>query len=151
MKHNQHQIHEFQSYCKKLTVDRIVIGKLQIHPKYKYSWLPDDPQYRYENYFESAKSSGQGFCPRLYFNMTINWDGQVSPCCLTYGNINNIGDAKSSLLKSVWNNELFQSSRRAVQEPACSDRQPATICGMCKNNLGSLHVPHYRNTFALSM
>jgi len=146
MRHNEHEITDFQNFCHERSISLCRLGRLQINPNIALDWLPKNPDLRYNNYLEADSPSAD--CPRLYFNMTLRWDGGVPPCCLAYGRINDIGNARQDCLADIWNNEMFQSARGAFAGQTNSHR---TLCHLCRNNLGSHNAPHYQDTFAVTL
>lgn len=50
-------------------------------------------------------------CLRLWFTLTILWDGRVSLCCVDYDGRYIMGDVKDSSIKSIWNSERYRSLR----------------------------------------
>lgn len=145
MRHNEHEIPAFRKYCDELGVDNCVVGRLQLNPNASLDWLPEDPELRYQNYLEDCPAPD---CTRVYYHLVINWDGSVPPCCLTYGHSANIGDATKDSLSEIWNNHSFRSIRSLFKG---EESETKTICNICRNQLGSKNVPHYLDTFAISL
>ena len=144
---NEKEVVEYRERMKELGVDEVNVSKLQISPSISKDWLPNNPELRYNNYLEDSMPAQS--CQRLYTSMTINWDGRISPCCLTYDKESDFAKSTSGLrLKEIWNNELFMAARQSFGKD--SDSSPHTICHDCKNCLGDSNLNHFRDTFAIA-
>lgn len=50
-------------------------------------------------------------CPQLFYQMLVNSDGRVSPCCADFSQEVNIGDIKDLSLKDIWESEYLRNMR----------------------------------------
>lgn len=145
---NELEVDEFRAYCADLGVDKCLVSRMKIDPTTSMDWLPKNSEYYYQNYVdESAYPENHG-CPRLYYMLTIDWNGDVLPCCVAYGGVNKVGRADVPNLMEVWNNEFFQSMRAVF---AGVERQPKTLCHYCRNRLGSPAIPRVKGTMQISL
>ena len=148
-----HQIDQYIKYADNLGVDFVLVEKIQIAPGLTSDWLPPSEFPQYTNYSSSASSSPSAVssaCQRLYTDMTINYDGRVSPCCLTYDHLSDFTRPSSPYfsLNDIWNNNLYRSARSSFSQKSKSEH---TICHDCQNKLGSSELTHYKDTFAISL
>lgn len=150
-RYNEHQIAASFELSKTLGADRHKLSKLQIDPSSSLDWLPLDQQYAYKNYSEDDSEESEAACSRLYTFMVINWNGNVASCCLTYDEKSDFGNCLSVSLDDVWNNENFKTARGIFSAAPNDPSSPRTICHLCRNQLGSKSLPHYRGTFALAL
>jgi MoaA/NifB/PqqE/SkfB family radical SAM enzyme len=146
-RHNEHQIESFRELSLELGVDEYVVGKLQVNPNEAMQWLPENKDYRYENYYTQAKSTEP--CYRLWSSLTVNWDGNVSACCLVDDKAADYGSIYREGLKNVWNNDFFVSSRAYFVEK--NQATLHTICHECGNQLNSKKLKRYKESFALML
>jgi len=51
-------------------------------------------------------------CLRLWYTLTVLWDGRVALCCVDYDGRYIMGDLKESNLKEIWNSDQYCSVRR---------------------------------------
>ncbi|ADD67256.1 Radical SAM domain protein [Denitrovibrio acetiphilus DSM 12809] len=54
----------------------------------------------------------QPICKTPWENITVNWDGTVSPCPLDYNEAHVVGDANTESLFDIWNGEKYQKFRQ---------------------------------------
>jgi hypothetical protein len=149
--YNEHQIAASFALSEEIGVDRHKLSKLQIDPSSSLDWLPRDRRHAYQNYFEGDGSGTLSPCSRLYTFMTVNWNGNVPACCLTYDERSDFGNCLSMSPGEVWNNENFQAARGVFAGNPDDLTSARTICHTCRNRLGSKLLPHYRGTFALAL
>jgi radical SAM protein with 4Fe4S-binding SPASM domain len=138
MKHNQHQMEDARRMAKEIGADRIRFTgaglpfKEMSNAKMARDWLSDMPQYR--------GYSPEGFAERgylydekcfyLYRAMTVNPQGEVSPCCAVYEQNADFGNLLKSGLDEVWNNEHYRASRALFSRKAAGT-ELQTICHRC--------------------
>jgi radical SAM protein with 4Fe4S-binding SPASM domain len=61
--------------------------------------------------------------------LLVNAEGTVAPCCLN-ADAPAFGDLTKEPLETIWNNELYVESRKAVADPEYSPKVP-TPCEGC--------------------
>lgn len=146
-KHNEHEITLARSMAEKLGVSfRIglmrtsmkdeVLKPHQEGIKKDLDWIPDNPQY---SAYDKAKLTTKKiikFCRKPWQEISINWNGEVFPCCAVYGDNFNFGDTNRDSIKDIWNNQKYRQARREII--GCK-QAASTICGICKSN-GFMHM-----------
>lgn len=144
--YNEHQIDEFREISKKLEVDEMELGNIQINPNTAKTWLPKNKEFVYETYLGEHKVTP---CHWPWTSLVINWDGGVSPCCIIddqnsdFGNIFDIG------LSKLWNNEYYTSARSEFSQT--KNITKFTICNMCKNDTHNPNLFRVGDTFSITM
>ncbi|MDY6833515.1 MAG: radical SAM protein [Chloroflexota bacterium] len=114
-KHNQHEIQAVPDFTRSLGVDGVCIkgasastdlqdrdNSLHLRPNCKEG----------KQYHEDTTGNGKP-CDLLWFTMTVNNDGGLSPCCLAYKEENDFANIFKSeyALRDIWNNIAFTSAR----------------------------------------
>jgi len=118
MKHNEHEIDAIRKMAKDIQVDNLELKTVQIYSKEDIEkFLPLNPRYRRykinSDNFE-LKAGIPNRCRRIWVNVVINWNGEMSVCCFdkdidyTLGNINDIS------LISLWKGNAFQKFRKQI-------------------------------------
>lgn len=51
-------------------------------------------------------------CLRLWYTLTVLWDGRVALCCVDYDGKYIMGDLKDTNIKEIWNSGSYRSARR---------------------------------------
>ena len=147
-KHNEAEIPGIKELAKKLGVDLYIrqgaLGGLGQSPpltkdrELAAKWLSPNKEFRKEyDYFSNSPSLKNGTCVYLWKAATINWDGSVFPCCWIYENEHKFGNIMEEAFKTIWNNELFRSSRSLFKPNKKSfsksqNNHKQTICYKCK-------------------
>lgn len=72
-------------------------------------------------------------CPEAFSKLAVNFDGQVSVCCVdwSYGTI--VGDLRNQSLADVWNGHLLRHFRLLHLR---GERQKIEVCADCKYLMG---------------
>ena len=120
--HNEHEVNKAEYMAKELGVDKIEFerGKIGI----------DCYATRNLNVINSNKLKRCGW---LWHNAVINWDGGVSPCCLTFYKKDDFGNVFKTGFKNIWNNTKFISSRDIFNRHNEKNADPnmRTVCHRC--------------------
>ena len=143
-RYNEHEI----NYSKKIAkdfADRLEFGtfrcdtaeELFMDSQHQFkdvrNWLPKNEKWSMYNYkTKSKKVIRQNFCPFLYSQSVINWDGSISPCCAVWYKKWDFGNIFESGFRDIWNNKYYRSSRKFIFRGQVSDTK--TICYICKKN-----------------
>ena len=86
--------------------------------------LPENQKNKKEYLFTGGLSP---VCKRLYYEMTINSTGSVSPCCAVYDEKEDFGNLLFDSLETLWNNKKYISSRDIFN----NKKETNTICYKC--------------------
>ncbi len=136
---NEGEVPKLEAVRKRLGVDRLVIGMLrsdmgkEIFTKDKdkvesmQKWLPKDEELSRYDYSSKERKLRKKFCHFLWFVSVVNWNGSVSPCCGSYFEKLDFGNAFDKGFKAVWNNEKYMAGRKAV----ASGKETGTVCDNC--------------------
>lgn len=147
MRHNEHQMNNFMNLCGKLGVDKCAFGKIQLNPNSALSWMPKNKKYKYETYFSPDARPKK--CHWPWSGIVINWDGNVSSCCIVDDIKADFGNIFPGGMQAIWNNESYISARAEF-----SDRNRITkntICNVCKNNTHSSRLKRFGESFSLML
>ncbi len=147
-KHNETEIPKIKSLAKDLGVDMTIRqgtlgGAGQSPPIMKDAklieqWLSQDEDYHKEyNYLNGKPYLKDEACYYLWKGITVNWDGSVFPCCWLYENKYSLGNILEQDFKTIWNNEMYVSSRSLFARRRSTFLKtrgslPETICYKCK-------------------
>lgn len=145
MKHNEHQIEEFKKLSKELGVDEMELGNIQINPNTAKEWLPDNPEYKYASYEGKGEIEP---CHWPWTGMVVNWNGDVSACCIVDDADSDFGNVFESGLEKVWNNEYYVSARSEFSKE--KNITKTTICNICKNDTHNPKLFRIGNTFSIT-
>ncbi|MBN2067467.1 MAG: SPASM domain-containing protein [Candidatus Diapherotrites archaeon] len=137
---NEHELPELQAVKERLGVDELVIGFLRSDMGKEIftpdrekveslkKWLPKNESLSRYDYKEKKRKLQKGFCHFLWFVSVVNWNGSVSPCCASYNEKLDFGNAFKEGFKTVWNNEKYVAARKAV---ASRKPESKTVCDNC--------------------
>lgn len=67
-------------------------------------------------------------CPNIFFTMTVNSDGTVSPCCVDWRRELLMGDAVQQSLPEIWSGRLWRTLQVINLK---GDRRLHPVCGKC--------------------
>jgi len=139
MRHNEHEISRVREMSREIGVDRLRVASAGL-PMGKVDdrslaeqWMPKNPNYwrlnplklKYQPYLLDQS------CFYLYRSITVNPNGEVSPCCTVYDERYSFGNLLADGLEGVWNNEAYQSARTVFAKKHGRDVQD-TICNTCR-------------------
>ena len=123
MKHNEHQIDDFQAFAEDLGVDYSKITKPTVRtmeqgrhlfPKNRELWSYDPVA------FDGGELVAKGVplpgetCETVWDTLAVNWDGVVTPCCWFMNGENPYGNVFELGLRGVWNSPRARAFRRRV-------------------------------------
>ena len=147
MKHNEHQIDDFKQLSKKLQVDEIEFGNIQLNPNTAADeWLPTDGNFVYETYLGKRIDTP---CHWPWTGMVINSDGGVSSCAIVDDNLSDFGNVFEEKISDIWNNESYISARTTWTKNA--RRTKTVICNICKNDTHNPNLLRVGDTFSLTL
>ena len=149
MNHNEHEIEDFKELSKQLNVDQFNVGKIQINPNLESSkrWLPKNEEHIYSSYLNKEKVVPDP-CHWPWSGMVINWDGNVSACCIVDDVEADFGNIFNTELKEVWNNNKYISSRSEFDDK--KEISEKTICNICKNDTHNAKLNRKGESFSIS-
>jgi len=147
MKHNEHQIDDFKQLSKKLQVDEMEFGNIQLNPNTASDeWLPTDGNFVYETYLGKRIDTP---CHWPWTGMVINSDGGVSSCAIVDDNLSDFGNVFEEKISDIWNNESYTSARTTWTKNA--RRSKTVICNICKNDTHNPNLLRVGDTFSLTL
>ena len=145
-KFNEHQLDDFKELSKKLEVDEMELGNIQLNPNTSAEkWLPKNKQYVYSTYLGERRTTP---CHWPWSGMVINWDGAVDACSIIDDPNASFGNIFESNIKSIWNNEYYISARSTWSKNPQTGK--FVICNMCKNDTHNPNLLRVGNTFSLT-
>ena len=89
-------------------------------PDYTSDIKQKDGTYRLKNKLSNS-------CWKMWHSCVITWDGKVVPCCFDKDAKHQLGDVTLEPLNTIWNNQSYQSFRKAI----LSSRSEIDICQNC--------------------
>jgi len=124
--HNEHEINKVEYMAKELGVDKIEFeqGKIDIGCQLSNINRVSPNNNKFKK------------CSWLWHNTVINWDGGVSPCCLTFYEKDDFGNIFENGFKNIWNNTKFINSRKIFSKKTnkIRDVNVETVCHRCVKN-----------------
>lgn len=140
MKHNEHEIPGLARVKEELGVNKLVKGSLRsdmgdeifTEDRKKVektaNFLPSDDKYSRYDYEKKERKLKKNYCHFLWFVSVINWNGSVAPCCSSYYEKFDFGNAFEEGFKKIWNNEKYVAARKAVAKKMPESK---TVCDNC--------------------
>ena len=80
--------------------------------------------------------------------MVINWDGNISACCIVDDVKADFGNIFNTDLKELWNNKKYISARSEFGDK--KEITEKTICNVCKNDTHNLKLNRKGESFSIS-
>lgn len=134
MRHNEHQVDEFQKWAKDVGVDAAnIIDPCARNMLEAHAYLPKDRRYWF--YDEEAFARGllkpkrvpDNECVWVWNSIQLNWDGSAVPCCRDPQGQFVLGNVFDSGLRSVFNGEAATAFRRDI----LARQGEVSICKLC--------------------
>jgi radical SAM protein with 4Fe4S-binding SPASM domain len=136
MKHNEHEVDEFQRRMIELGVDRASVvdpcvrtvdqGK-QFLTTNKVYWIYDEASFN--RGLLKPKDLPDNFCPWIYYSLAIHVNGDVVPCCRDPKGIEVMGNIFRESLDEIWNGPRYREFRARIQR----DQGGVGICRLCSS------------------
>lgn len=129
MKHNEHEIPKIKQLAKQLGVDKLSLKTLLIYKKDDIEkYLPTKKEYRrYIITQGNVKPKKRKKCYLPWLQMVINWNGDVSVCCVDE-NVNiKMGNINKQTAKEIWNGKKYRAFRKLLLK----DPSKIKICSTC--------------------
>ena len=139
-KFNEHELPQLEHVKRDLGIDELVLGGVRSDMGKEIftmdrekveslnKWLPENEDYSRYDYREKKRKLQKRWCHFLWFVSVINWNGSVSPCCSSYFEKLDFGNAFEKGFKPIWNNEKYAGARKAV---AAHKPESKTVCDNC--------------------
>ena len=132
VKPNEHQMNDIKVLGKELGVDEVRFKTAQLYDYVNGNKLmPTNEKYsRYKkksNGTYDIKNKMLNHCWKLWHSSVITWDGLVVPCCFDKDAKHELGDAKVTSFREVWQSPQYNNFRAAV----LSSRSEIDICTNC--------------------
>ena len=139
-KYNEHELPKLEGVKQQLGVDELAIGGIRSDMgkeiftpdeqkvESMQKWLPGNEQLSRYDYGKKQRKLQKRNCHFLWFVSVINWNGSVSPCCSSYYEKFDFGNAFGRGFKPIWNNEKYIAARKAV---ALHKAASGTVCDNC--------------------
>jgi len=134
MKHNEHQVDDFQEWARSLGVDLVnVIDPCVRTVEEGKKFLTKDKKYWY--YDEDAFDEGvlrpkvipHNECTWIWNSIQLNWNGDAVPCCRDPNGFHVLGNVFEQSLSEVWNGEKARAFRRKI----ANEQGKVDICRLC--------------------
>jgi radical SAM protein with 4Fe4S-binding SPASM domain len=104
-------------------------------------WIPEDknftlPQYRDIIENKSVKSEDYNGkkpmnCDWPWRMSVINWDGEVSTCCGSFEQADDMGNVFEHGFKKIWNSEKYRNARRSFKHKLTDEQSKDNPCANC--------------------
>lgn len=133
-KYSESEIPKFFNWAKTVGVDETMLIKLWVR-NYQQAkeFLPTDEKYWIysRNAFDKGelkiRSRPKGRCYHIWHSVTINWEGDILPCCVDANNRYGMGNILDDNLINIWNNKKYQDFRRKI----FADQLLSSLCRLC--------------------
>jgi len=134
MKHNEHEVDDFLKFAQEIGVDDAqVISPCVRTLEQGRQFLPQNDKY----WLYDRKAFNEGIlhptliphnhCEWLYYSTTIQWNGNVVPCCRDPQGEHIMGNIFEQDFYEIWNCEKFREFRRKIN----SDQANLKLCQLC--------------------
>jgi radical SAM protein with 4Fe4S-binding SPASM domain len=134
MKHNEHEVDDFLKFAREIGVDdahvdspcvRTLEQGRQFLPQNDKYWLYD--RRAFDRGILRPSPAPHNHCEWLYYSTTIQWNGDVVPCCRDARGDYIMGNILEQDFYEIWNGEKFREFRRKVN----SDQKNIKLCQLC--------------------
>ncbi|CAK0775959.1 Radical SAM core domain-containing protein [Gammaproteobacteria bacterium] len=128
-RHNEHEVEEAEGMAYAIGIDKFTPLPAYVEDEV---WSPQGAKYRTEIYNPERIMD----CERPWSHLNIRADGGVASCCYEFFKKDDFGDLRTHRFAEVWNNELFQTSRRLIAQRRRGPTLEASpiICHDCLKN-----------------
>lgn len=85
-------------------------------------------------------------CSKVFREVVLGYDGNVSVCCLDWHDVNVIGDANTTHIRDIWNSERYWAVRQLLFRKRRDLLFPCASCDDPTVRTGLLKDPNLRQT-----
>lgn len=98
------------------------------------AWLPSSETLCLFDKTNQRRKDMRNKCSYLWSRITVNWNGDVFPCCKVFGDRFTLGNLLESSLENVWNGARYQYAREIASGEQYLERLNLTkpICYHCR-------------------
>lgn len=136
MKHNEHEVEQFEEYMKKIGVDQWnVINPCVRNMEQAVAFLPEDKKY----WIYDENSINQGIlkinknkknrCDWIYYSLVVLVNGDVVPCCRDPKGLYVMGNLLKQNLDNFWNGKEYLDFRKKIN----NNQSEIMICDLCES------------------
>lgn len=93
-------------------------------------WLPREVEHIGYDLSRSDRRKPMA-CLRPWFEITLNWDGSILPCCHIYDEAHAYGHSQEETLDAIWGGSCYRSARADITRDAGTI---PTVCKLCKSH-----------------
>ncbi|MBF0216680.1 MAG: SPASM domain-containing protein [Candidatus Omnitrophica bacterium] len=144
-KYSEKEAHAFDGWARALGADGSMLIDLWVRDyDQAVEFLPEDRKYwlydplAFEAKELKLKDGTGGKCYSVWHMVTVNWKGEVFPCCRDTANRYRMGDLLKDPLEKIWNSREYMEFRRKV----LPGHFGPDLCRLCPSfgvpNLGSV-------------
>ena len=132
LKHNEHQLPQFEAIGKKLQVQKLIVKTVQIYDfENAANILPLNGKYSRYKFDDNGKLILQkklrNRCFKMWTSCVITWDGNVVPCCFDKDAGHKFGNLTELSVKKAWNSLEYNDFRMMLLK----NRKDVGICRNC--------------------
>ena len=140
MRFNEHELPKAREMAREIGVDRLRFSSAglpldRLHDRaLAEQWMPSDPKYWRLNPLKGEKKPFllDQPCFYLFRSITVNPDGEVSPCCAVHDERHDFGNLLTDGLEGLWNNDRYRSARASFASRPDEADLPRTVCTTCE-------------------
>jgi radical SAM protein with 4Fe4S-binding SPASM domain len=136
MKHNEHEIDAFLKLAQDIGVDRTnIVAPCVRTIEQGQKFIPEDDKYwlydrtAFEKGVLRPKIVPHNRCDWLYYSATIQYNGDVVPCCRDPHGDYVLGNILRQDFKEIWNGQKYRELRRKVK----TNQQNLELCRLCSS------------------
>jgi radical SAM protein with 4Fe4S-binding SPASM domain len=136
MKHNEHELPDFQRTMAELGADAAVVIDPCVRtieqgdrflPSDRAHWIYDEPSF--QKGILRPKVLPENTCPWIYYSMAIHVNGDVVPCCRDPKGEEVMGNIFKEGLDAIWNGPRYRAFRERIHR----DQGSVGICALCSS------------------
>lgn len=139
-RHNEHEVDTAESLAYSLGVNKFTPLPAYTEDK---AWIPVGEKYK----TELLNPERLRHCERPWTHVNVRADLGIAPCCYEFFKKDDFGDAKMQSFSEIWNNSLFQASRRMIHQKHMGKELEAGAI-ICRDCIISGVRPSYINVKA---